>query len=152
MGKYLRSRRLLQGMGFWLATKCYNFRFACGRGVCAHRCMPTQQAHTFARALRKQMTNAEVRLWTNLRNRKLDGARFRRQHPVGPYIVDFACLQHKFIVEVDGATHGSDDEVAHDERRRRFLEGDGWKVLRVHNEDVYKNLDLVLAHISANLK
>jgi very-short-patch-repair endonuclease len=97
------------------------------------------------------MTKAEVILWMNLRKRAMGGARFRRQHPIGPYIADFACPTFKLIVEVDGATHSSAEELAYDARRTKYLEQQGWTVLRVTNTDVYGNLDGVWSAISALL-
>jgi len=85
------------------------------------------------------MTRAEVILWTRLQKRQVLGLHFRKQHPIGPYIADFACTKAKLVVEVDGATHSTAEERAHDERRRRFLEGEGWSILRVWNANVYEN-------------
>ena len=104
-----------------------------------------------ARSLRQNMTKAEVFLWMSLRKRALNGARFRRQHPVGPYIADFACPAAKLIVEVDGATHSTPEELAHDMRRTKYLESEGWTVIRVSNTDVYENMDGVWRAIAAQL-
>lgn len=90
------------------------------------------------------MTDAEVILWTKLRYRMIGGFHFRKQHPVGPYVADFACPKARLIVEVDGATHSTDKELAHDFRRDQFLKERGWRVLRVTNEEIYKHLDAVL--------
>jgi very-short-patch-repair endonuclease len=110
-----------------------------------------QHAKTaFARRLRKSMTRAEVLLWSSLR-RDSFGFRFRKQHPVGPYVADFACVEAKLIVEVDGATHGTDEEIAYDMRRTQRLEAAGWRVVRVWNGDVTGNLAGVLDQISAAL-
>ena len=97
-----------------------------------------------ARALRKVMTKSEVILWQSLRREQLGGFKFRRQVPVGPYIADFACVEMKLIVEVDGATHAEDDEIAYDARRTRFLELRGWRVWRVLNTDIHEGLDGVV--------
>jgi very-short-patch-repair endonuclease len=97
------------------------------------------------------MTEAEVVLWTALRRRKLNGFKFRRQHPIGPYIADFACVAAKLVVEVDGATHWTPEELAHDRRRTQFLEQAGWRVLRVTNLDVFENLDGVWLSIEHKL-
>jgi len=97
------------------------------------------------------MTKAEVILWVNIRKRALNGARFRRQHPVGPFIADFACPASKLIVEVDGATHWTPEELAYDARRTKYLEERGWTVLRVNNSDVYENMDGVWRAIVARL-
>jgi very-short-patch-repair endonuclease len=93
-----------------------------------------------ARTLRKDDTEAERRLWEALRNRRLAGFKFVRQLSIGPYIADFACRDHKLIVEVDGATHGTEAEVSHDERRGAYLREQGYRILRFCNEDVFKGL------------
>ncbi len=96
---------------------------------------------THSRALRRSDTEAEHRLWQDLRGRRLGGHKFVRQLPVGPFIADFACREHKLIVEVDGATHASEDELTYDERRTSFLVEQGWRVLRIWNHDVFTNRD-----------
>jgi very-short-patch-repair endonuclease len=85
-----------------------------------------------------------------LRKRAMKGARFRRQHPIGPYIADFACPGSKLVVEVDGATHGT-EQLAYDHRRTKYLESEGWTVIRVTNSDIYENIDGVWRTISAQL-
>lgn len=104
-----------------------------------------------AKRLRSSMSEAEVVLWTFLRKRRLNGFRFRRQHPIGPYIADFACVSARLVVEVDGATHVTAAELAHDARRTSFLSDDGWRVLRVTNLDVFDNLDGVWLAIEHQL-
>ncbi|HVV34050.1 MAG TPA: DUF559 domain-containing protein [Vitreimonas sp.] len=104
-----------------------------------------------ARTLRQNMTKAEVIHWVNLRKRALNGARFRRQHPIGPYIADFACPSAKLVVEVDGATHSIAEELAYDLRRTKYLEAEGWSVIRVSNTDVFENIDGVWLTIGARL-
>ena len=103
----------------------------------------TETSLTHARALRKDDTEAERRLWEELRNRRLNGFKFVRQLPIGPYFADFACRERKLVVEVDGATHGTESEMRHDERRTRFLEEQGWVVLRVGNLDVFTERNAV---------
>ena len=103
-----------------------------------------------ARALRGDLTDAERILWSRLKGRQL-GWQFRAQHPVGPYIADFACVKMKLIVEIDGATHGSADERAHDAQRTRFMEEQGWGVVRFWNDEVYRNLDGVVESICLRL-
>ena len=105
-----------------------------------------------AQQLRKSMTDAEVILWSRLRRDIADGFRFRRQHPIGPYIADFACVLTSLVVEVDGGTHSTDAEIEHDCRRDRYMNAHGWRVLRVTNEDVYKRLDMVIEGIALHLK
>jgi very-short-patch-repair endonuclease len=99
-----------------------------------------------ARSLRRRLTNAETILWSRLRI-GVDGIRFRRQHPIGPYIADFACIRARLVVEVDGATHGSDMELAYDAKRDGFMRSRDWQVIRVTNEDVYRSLDNALGFI-----
>jgi len=93
------------------------------------------------------MTDAEVIMWSRLRDTPF-GMRFRRQHPIGPYIGDFACPMARLIVEVDGGTHSTAAELAYDQRRDAYLRRRGWRVLRVSNLDVYRNLGGVLDEIS----
>ena len=89
-----------------------------------------------ARALRRDMTDAERRLWAALRHRRLRHLKFRRQHPLGPFIVDFACIEHRLIVEADGGPHADSDD---DARRTALLESRGWRVLRFWNNDILAN-------------
>ena len=80
----------------------------------------------FARMLRRQQTDAERKLWTYLRAGRLCGMKFRRQHPIGPYCVDFCCVEKKLVIELDGGQH---NEVV-DRERTRFLKSEGYSVLR----------------------
>jgi very-short-patch-repair endonuclease len=75
-----------------------------------------------------------------------------RQEPTGPFVADFVCREARLVVEVDGATHSTDEEVAHDRRRAAYLASQGYRVVRVGNDDVYQRLDDVLATILAGLK
>lgn len=93
------------------------------------------------------MPEAERRLWVRLRNRGLGGFRFRRQHTVGPYVADFACVEARLVIELDGEQHGLPDAQAHDVARNAFMEREGWLVLRFWNNDVYGNMDGVLETI-----
>jgi very-short-patch-repair endonuclease len=104
-----------------------------------------------ARQLRTAQSNAEARLWQALRGRRLAHYKFRRQHPVDRYIVDFVALDSKLIIEVDGATHSTDSELEHDSRRTRVLESFGFHVIRVNNLDIYSNLKGVLEMICDTL-
>jgi very-short-patch-repair endonuclease len=104
-----------------------------------------------ARRFRKKLTPAEVLMWWRLR-RDYGEWRFRRQHPIGPYIADFACVEGRLVVEIDGATHGTAEERAHDDRRTRYLEAEGWRVLRFWNEEIVKNRDGVRETIIAALQ
>jgi very-short-patch-repair endonuclease len=109
-------------------------------------------ANERARALRKKMSDGERKLWRALRARQVDGLRFRRQHPIGRYIADFVCLEKQLIVEVDGGHHTEDAQMAHDARRDRWLCGEGYRVLRVSNTEVFRNLSGVVDTIWAELQ
>ena len=97
-----------------------------------------------ARALRKQMPKAEVILWVRLRELTKIGMRFRRQHPIGPFIADFACPLLRLVVEIDGGTHSTDAEVAYDRRREAFINSRGWRVIRFQNWEVYEHMEMVM--------
>jgi very-short-patch-repair endonuclease len=99
-----------------------------------------------ARSLRRKLTDAESQLWSQLR-RNFQGLRFRRQHHVGPFIADFACVSAMLVVEVDGSTHATDTERAYDARRDAFMRSRGWQVVRVLNCDVYDSLEGVIDYI-----
>lgn len=98
--------------------------------------MRDDQKTAFARRLRRDMTRAERRLWRELRMRQLDGHRFRRQVPIGPYVVDFLCVERRLAVEVDGGQHL---ESVLDRRRDAFLAAAGYRVLRFWNHDVLRD-------------
>ena len=100
-----------------------------------------------AKQLRRAMTDAEVILWSRLRRGQMHGIHFRRQHPIGPYVADFACRTAMLVVEVDGETHHTPEQVLHDTRRRNYLERRGWRELRFANSDIYDRLDEVLESI-----
>jgi very-short-patch-repair endonuclease len=104
-----------------------------------------------SRQLRASQTSAEARLWHALRNRKLARWKFRRQHHIDKYVVDFVTLEGKLIVEVDGATHSTDGELKRDAVRTRTLESCGFLVVRVSNIDVYENLAGVMEMIDITL-
>jgi very-short-patch-repair endonuclease len=104
-----------------------------------------------AKALRRDMTDAERIVWYGLRAHRLHGASFRRQTPIGPYVADFACLAAKLIVEVDGGQHFEPEHIAYDERRNAFLAAQGYRVLRFTNLDVLENKSGVLETIAAAL-
>ena len=89
-------------------------------------------------------------MWRALSRRQIAGARFNRQVPVGPYIADFAARSEKLIVEVDGGQH--DAQAAYDEARTRYLEAQGWRVIRFWNNDVLRNLEGVVATIERALE
>jgi very-short-patch-repair endonuclease len=94
-----------------------------------------------ARRLRSETSSAEDKLWSELRNRQLGGLKFVRQAAIGPYFVDFLCREHSVVVEVDGATHSTNHELASDAVRTAFLEAQGFRIFRAHNSEIYDNLD-----------
>lgn len=104
----------------------------------------TPKAQVNARALRRDMTDSERKLWSGLRGEQL-GFKFRRQHPLGPYIADFACLQPKLIVELDGSQH--EDNPTYDLARDAFFKAQGFAVLRLPSNAPFQNLDGVLSAI-----
>ena len=105
-----------------------------------------------ARALRRNETFAEKRLWEQLRNRTLEGFKFARQVPIGPFVADFVCRDLKLIVEVDGATHSTDEELEKDMRRTEYLSGEGYHVIRFQNDEILNGMDQVLTLISEALQ
>jgi very-short-patch-repair endonuclease len=102
-----------------------------------------------AQRLRRDMTDAERKLWSALRNRQLEGAKFRKQQPIGPFIVDFVCQEHRLVVEADGGQHA---ESSADLRRTAFLESKGYRVLRFWNTDILTNLNGVADVIATELR
>ncbi len=98
-----------------------------------------------ARELRKASTPAEQKLWQALRNRNLGDYKFRRQHPIGPYIADFFCAEVGLVIEVDGSGHL--DQVQYDQDRTGWLEDQGYHVIRFWNDDVLNSLDEIAQQI-----
>ena len=103
-----------------------------------------------ARRLRKNPTEAEKRLWDALRRRRIDSHRFRRQVPLGIYVVDFLCLEHRLVVEVDGGQHAV--EMEREEARTRWLEDEGFRVIRFWNNEVLENTEGVAETIRTALR
>lgn len=100
-----------------------------------------------ARALRRDGTDAEQRLRQHLRARQLAGHKFRRQHPLGPYVLDFVCLEKHLVVELDGGQHNAADAMAHDQNRTRWLQAQGFEVLRFWNHEVLQQTKEVLERL-----
>ena len=105
-----------------------------------------------ARALRESQTSAEAELWQALRGRRLADWKFRRQMPLDRFTVDFGCLDARLIIEIDGATHSTEVELAHDAERTRILQSHGFHLIRFTNAEVYENLDGVVETILAELE
>jgi len=95
------------------------------------------------------MTPAEEKLWEALKGKKLGGLKFRAQHPVGPFILDFYCPARKLVIEMDGDVHEGDEQAEHDEARTNQLNAYGYRVIRFRNEEVLENLPAVLERILA---
>jgi very-short-patch-repair endonuclease len=106
----------------------------------------TQAARKNAKSLRADMTDAERRIWSRLRREQL-GCRFRRQHPLGGYVADFACLDLRLIIEIDGSQHM--DHASYDERRTAWLVQHGFRVLRFWSNDALSQTDAVVEQIFA---
>jgi very-short-patch-repair endonuclease len=99
-----------------------------------------------ARKLRENQTDVEVKLWSRLRDRQLGDAKFRRQHPIGPYIADFCCVEQALIIEIDGGQHA--DQSSADQQRTNLMKNLGYRVLRFWNNEVHSNIEGVLERIS----
>ena len=106
--------------------------------------MRSHQKPKRARRLRVLQTDVEWKLWFELRDRRLNGHKFRRQMPIDRYVVDFACIESKLVIELDGRQHALRDESM----RTHFLESAGWQVLRFWNNEVVENLPGVLQRIA----
>ena len=106
-----------------------------------------EQTRAHARSMRRNLTDAELKLWHELRAHRLMGLSFRRQYPIGHYIVDFACPSKRLIIELDGSQHAEESAIEYDRLRTRALEADGWTVLRFWNDDALKDTDGVCQHI-----
>ncbi len=98
-----------------------------------------------ARKLRRSSTDVERKLWHRIRDKQVEGFRFRRQRPIEKYIVDFICLEARLIVELDGGQHA--ENVAHDQKRSAFLHERGYRVLRFWNSEVIENIEGVLERL-----
>ena len=102
---------------------------------------------TLARNLRRKQTDAERKLWSILRGRQFENSKFRRQEPIGKYIVDFVSLDRALIIELDGGQHNQQSEMEKDETRTKWLERKGFRVIRFWNNDVLQNIDGVASKI-----
>ena len=100
-----------------------------------------------ARKLRKNQTPQEEKIWQLLRNRRYKNLCFKRQRPIGNYIVDFVCREKKLIIEIDGGQHNQDKNIVYDKERTEYLEGLGYTVLRIWNNDIDNNIEGVFLEI-----
>ncbi|MFL6290348.1 MAG: endonuclease domain-containing protein [Thermoanaerobaculia bacterium] len=108
---------------------------------------PSPLTRVRSRELRQEQTPAERAMWTLLRDHRLGSLKFRRQYPIGIFIVDFCCRERKLVVELDGEVHDSDPQRAWDENRDIYLQQRGFKVLRFRNESVFEDPDSILQRI-----
>ena len=106
---------------------------------------------TFARQMRREPTADELKFWYQVRDRRLEGFKFKRQVPIGPFIADFVCIERRIIVEIDGGQHSGS---MRDEKRDAFLSSEGYRVMRFWNADVLTNMsgviDMVIAALAAS--
>ncbi len=102
-----------------------------------------------ARELRKNMTDAEKKIWQSIRKRQILGNKFRKQVPIGPYIADFVCFEKKMIVEIDGGQHKAQE--GYDQKRTEFFQSRGFQVIRFWNNDVLTNIEGVTKRLYACL-
>lgn len=117
---------------------------------CTHMAYDPTLPRDTARRLRANATEAEQKLWSQLRKRQLYGFQFRRQYSIGPFFVDFVCLEAKLLIEVDGSQHADREEQ--DERRSAFLRANGYRVLRFWNFGVMSDVDSVVERIAEVLR
>lgn len=110
----------------------------------------SKKSLNYAKNLRKNMTVTEQQLWYHLRAKRFLGLKFKRQTPIGNYIVDFLCKEAKLIIELDGSGHIDEQQVKYDYDRDEYLRNLGYKVLRIYNNE-FKNIDNVLEYIMVNL-
>lgn len=103
------------------------------------------------RRLRANMTGPEIRLWSRLRARQFQGLKFRRQHGIGPYIVDFYCPEQSLVIEIDGDSHADAGQIAKDQPRDKYFQSLGLRVIRYFNDDIVRNLDGVLEDLSGKV-
>ena len=104
-----------------------------------------------ARILRKNSTIQEKRIWNLLKNHQFHGLKFKRQQPIGDYIVDFICKEAKVIIEIDGGQHNETENIIADENRTKYLENKGYKVIRFWNNEVYENVEGVIKKIEQEI-
>jgi len=109
-----------------------------------------EQLIRFAKSMRRQPTNAEAIIWATLRGARMQGFKFKRQQPIGAYIVDFVCFECGLVVEIDGGQHA--DDVSADQYRTQWLQSQGFRVLRFWNNEVIERRDDVLESIIRALR
>lgn len=116
------------------------------------RCMDHETRTARSRDLRQRQTYAENKLWQAIRGGRLGGLKFRRQHPISRYFVDFGCEKARLVIELDGGIHDDDDQASYDLVRQREIESLGWLVLRFLNDEVVHELPKVLDAVKAQAR
>ena len=114
--------------------------------------MTYQNLTPYRKKLRKQMTPAEIRLWFYLKNKQIEGRRFRRQHQLFHFIVDFYCPEEKIVIELDGEGHNHIETAENDIARDCFLKENGFKIIRIENKHIFENPDGVIEYIKSFFK
>ena len=114
--------------------------------------MPSDKLITFAKQNRQNQTEQERKIWLLLKAKRFGGYKFRRQHKIGKYIVDFVCKEKFIIIECDGGQHNQDDNILADKKRDLYLQSKGYKVLRFWNTDIDRNIDAIQEVIYNALK
>ncbi len=109
------------------------------------------ERNIIARELRKNQTTQETKMWSILRNYQIEGYKFKRQYPIGDYIVDFVCKEIKLVIEIDGGQHNEPQNIEYDETRTKYLNSKGYTVLRFWNNDVDQNLEGVYEKILSTI-
>ena len=109
--------------------------------------MIDKQLLEFAKTMRSNATDAEYLIWQLLRAKRFMNLKFRRQHVIAPYIVDFYCHELGLVIELDGSQHGTDDAIEYDAERTKFLEALGLTVVRYWNHEVLGRTDVILEHL-----
>ena len=112
----------------------------------------TARQLVFSRELRRRQTPAEAKLWQQVRDRKFLGLKFRRQQPVGPYVLDFYCPERRWAIELDGGQHTEPEALAYDDKRNDWLTGQRITVTRFWNHEVLASLDAVLERLASDAK
>jgi very-short-patch-repair endonuclease len=118
----------------------------------SHRIFNKPELKEFRKALREKSTSAEVALWNLLKNKQLDGRKFRRQYSLGNYIADFCCTSEKLIIELDGQVHGDYLQIERDIKRDQYIENLGFVILRFENKLVFEVPEFVISEIQKSFK
>lgn len=145
-GKYLIEKYLEEYCDFAPLSPTLSHKGRGGKPKHLNKCILQN-----ARLLRQNSTDAEKIMWNILRAKQINGLHFRRQQPIGKYIVDFVCFSQKIVIELDGGQHNLSENIKKDKIRTEFLEKEGFKVIRIWNDEVIKNLEGIYEYILSPL-